>query len=78
MSSRVSNIIKAANIGVSTGRSVSTGGTQAGAKIQHQSQDSATINLHKNGEIIEAIEITCSCGQTTFIECVYQDQESAS
>ena len=37
--------------------------------------DQPKINLHRNGEVIEAIEITCACGRTMIVECEY-DQES--
>ena len=75
MSHSASNIIKAANIGAVVGLPNATASQAGSAKRAHAKSDSATIELHKNGDVIEAIEVTCSCGQTTVIECVYEDQE---
>ncbi len=30
------------------------------------------IKLHKNGDVIEKIEIQCSCGEVTLIHCEYE------
>ncbi len=78
MNRRISNIIKAANLSPTLGASVSSAAGVPPAKTAHAPQDTATINLHRNGDLIEAIEVTCSCGRTTFIECVYEDQEPTS
>lgn len=77
MSRMVSNIIKAANIGAVAGQLQNQPSQAMNTNRAHTGQDTATIELHKNGDVIEAIEVTCSCGQTTVIECVYEDQEQA-
>lgn len=33
---------------------------------------SQNIKLHKQGETVKAIEVQCSCGEITMIECHYQ------
>jgi hypothetical protein len=30
------------------------------------------IKLHKKGDIVQAVEIRCSCGETIVIQCVYE------
>ncbi len=78
MSSRTSNIIKATRVSAQSGRPVTPTGHRTAAPASCTSGTPAQIELHRNGEVIEAIEVTCSCGQTMIIECVYEDQESAS
>ena len=41
------------------------GSRSAGARSQPD------INLRKDGDLIEAIEITCPCGNHMVIECLY-------
>ena len=77
MSRQASNIIKAANLGAAAGMPGLQPMTPSKAATVHQESDTARIELHRDGDLIEAIEITCSCGRTTFIECVYEDQEPA-
>lgn len=33
-----------------------------------------SIKLNMNGETIESIQITCSCGEEIVVNCVYQGQ----
>ena len=30
------------------------------------------IELHREGDVVRAIEVTCACGNTTVIECRYE------
>lgn len=30
------------------------------------------VKLHKNGDIVQAIEVRCVCGETLVIQCVYE------
>ena len=32
------------------------------------------IKVHRQGEVIEALEIQCTCGKTTLVECHYENQ----
>ncbi|MFT7616421.1 MAG: hypothetical protein ACI97A_000042 [Planctomycetota bacterium] len=74
----MSNIIKASNIGAVVGLPASSSNS-TGKRGSHRGNDTSEITLHRNDQdIIEAIEILCSCGQTTFVECVYPSQENAS
>lgn len=80
MSREASNIIKASAIGGSIGLATSRVPNSVGSKgAQHHGSDTSEITMHRNDQnVIEAIEIVCSCGQTTFVECVYPDQEKTS
>ena len=37
----------------------------------------AEITLHKDGDVIRAIELTCACGRTTVIECEYPEEPAS-
>ena len=35
-----------------------------------------TIVLHREGDDIQAIEVTCACGKTIIIECEYAEEKT--
>lgn len=34
----------------------------------------ATVELVKDGDVVRAIDLTCSCGQKTRVWCVYESE----
>ena len=74
MNKRATNIIKAANLGQIM---ASTGDVSINNQHKHAEETPGkqpVINLHRgDDDSIEAIEVTCGCGQTLIIECVYDD-----
>ncbi len=40
------------------------------------SDETPEITLHKQGDIVDAIEITCPCGRTLILECEYPEERS--
>jgi hypothetical protein len=55
---------------VLTGPKAMLGGTRDGASGRAP-RSQPEIKLRRNGELIEAIEITCPCGNHMVIECLY-------
>ena len=38
------------------------------------SDETPEITLHRQGDIVDAIEITCPCGRTLILECEYPEE----
>ena len=75
MNSKVSNIIKAAELHLKPQSAmIAVPGAPASATqpSRHGDHNNPTIELHRSGDVVEAIEVTCGCGQTIVIECVYE------
>lgn len=52
-----------------------TGPTAVSAASRPPAGADAQIHLRKNGDMIEAIEITCPCGHEMVLECLYDSLE---
>ncbi|TWT43030.1 hypothetical protein KOR42_45600 [Thalassoglobus neptunius] len=39
-------------------------------------EDHSSIILKRRGELITSIEVTCTCGKVTILDCAYEQQES--
>ncbi|MEZ6196381.1 MAG: hypothetical protein R3F20_11750 [Planctomycetota bacterium] len=35
-----------------------------------------TVELHRDGDLIRAIEVTCPCGHTMILECDYPEESA--
>ncbi len=83
MHTRVRNIIKAANLEatLAAGNVVplqhnrGEPGEKSGPNAATEECE-PTLVLHREGEQIEAIELTCGCGKTTVIQCLYEGESS--
>ncbi len=40
------------------------------------SDETPEITLHRQGDVVDAIEITCPCGRTLILECEYPEERS--
>ena len=76
MSGPTRRIIKKGRIQVgqpTSGPLGAPGGTDANAHT-HATGAEPTIVLHREGNDIQAIEVTCACGKTIIIECEYSEE----
>jgi hypothetical protein len=60
----ISNFIPAC----SATQSVPTHKVTIGPKTNSQNG----VKLHKHGDVVQAIEVRCACGETLVIQCVYE------
>lgn len=79
MNSNPGRIIKRGAVRVAGAAERSPSGGPAGAaaaKPDAACGDSAepSISLHREGDTIVAIEVTCGCGRTTVLECDYGEE----
>jgi hypothetical protein len=40
--------------------------------------DGPTVAIRRNGDAVEAIEVTCVCGRHMVLDCVYGESDEAS
>lgn len=53
-----------------------TGAAPAGESCHHDAAAEPKVSLHREGDIVVAIEITCGCGRTTVLECDYGEEDA--
>ncbi len=58
---------------VVTGEGVQAGISRAPAP---RKGDQPLVNVRRSGDVIEALEVTCPCGRSTVIECLYDAKKT--
>lgn len=79
MSTMPGRIIKSSAVrrAPASGQEAATAAAAPGATCGHDGAVEPTINLHREGDSIVAIEVICGCGRTTVLECDYGEEDAS-
>ena len=67
-------IIKASRIsGADCGAGAAHPAPKTGTARPQAAGEAPKIVLHRKGDLIEALEVTCACGRSVIVECVYDE-----
>ena len=72
---RRARILKAADVRIGEARPLGRESEIAAASNRTR-EDEIEVTLRPAGDLVEAIEVTCPCGRTTEVECLYDALET--